>query len=194
MKKSKSATRTTLVVICFIVGAVAYYAYLMNRTRQLQAEAQPSLVEQVLARDLEMDYPSTPREVLKYYNEIIRCFYNEDCTEKEAEQLGDQAMRLYDLELVIANDREEYLSRLKTQIGEFASKDRRISSFSLSSSVDVSYYEKDGYSFARIRCGYNIVEGKESQPSNVVYLLRQDAEGHWKIFGWDLAKNLEGNK
>ena len=48
----------------------------------------------------------------------------------------------------------------------------------------------NGYSFARISCGYTVLQGKESDSSMQVYLLRKDENGHWKIYGWDLAENV----
>ena len=41
-------------------------------------------------KDLEKDYPPTPREVIKYYNEILDCFYNEEATKEEIEDLGNK--------------------------------------------------------------------------------------------------------
>ena len=61
----------------------------------------------------------------------------------------------------------------------------------LLSSTDVDFYEVDGFSFARIRCGYTFMEGKTSYPTAYVYLLRRDDEKHWKIYGWKDKAALE---
>lgn len=55
-------------------------------------------------------------------------------------------------------------------------------------------FTQDGFRFAKIRCGYNILQGRESSSTVQVYLLRRDGDGHWKIYGWDLAENLDGSK
>ena len=47
---------------------------------------------------------------------------------------------------------------------------------------------------SKIRCGYNILQGRKSSSTVQVYLLRRDGDGHWKIYGWDLAENLDGGK
>lgn len=190
----KSTTRTTLVFVFLILLVVGYFAYLSNRSRNQNNEARLTAVEKVLVRDLSLGYPPTPKEVMKYYNEIIRCLYNDDCTEEQIEQLGAKAWELYDAELLANNDWDTYLITLKAEIKDFKDKKRKITSMSLSASTDVKEYTVDNYLFARIYCGYNVLEGSKSIPVNEAYLLRRDEEKHWKIYGWDLAQNLKDNQ
>lgn len=192
--KKKSA-RVAIVVVCLVIAVVAYYCYLVNRDRSTEdAESSMTVTQQVLSRSMEMDYPPSPKEVMKYYHEIMKCFYNEECSDEEIEQLAQRARELYDEDLLAVNDWENYLLTLKSEIADYKENKRRISSFSVAASTDVDYEEIDGYSFARIRCAYNVLEGKSNTAVNEVYLLRQDAKGHWKIYGWDLASNLENNQ
>ena len=76
-------------------------------------------------------------------------------------------------------------------MNNFRNLGRRISHVSLSASTDVEFFEDDGFSFARLRCGYTVLEKKQSYSTVEVYLLRKDADGHWKIYGWDLAENVQ---
>lgn len=178
-------TRITLIVIIVIVGVVAYYSYLSNRSREQRKEAEPSAVESVLSRSMEYDYPPTPKEVMKYYNELMQCFYNEDCTDEEIEALGNRARELYDEELLANNDQEVYLMNLKADIEDYKENKRRISGTSVASSANVEYFSQDGYEFARIMCGYTVLEGKNSTSVKQVYLLREDEDNRWKIYGWE---------
>jgi len=50
-------------------------------------------VQKVLSRDMQNDYPSTVKEVAKYYTEIQRCLYNEEYTEEELAQLRESLNR-----------------------------------------------------------------------------------------------------
>ena len=127
---------------------------------------------------------------MKYYLEITKCMYNEDCTEQELEDLALKARELYDAELLEHNELGTYLINLNAEVASFKNLGRRISSTSVSASTDVDYFEDDGFSFARLRCGYTILEKKQSYSSIEVFLLREDEEGHWKIYGWDLAENV----
>lgn len=185
----KSTTRVTFAVTIMILLVLGYYAYLTNRSRTY-GNAEISYVENVLLKDLEHNYPPSPKEVMKYYHEIMKCFYNEECTDEEITELAEKARGLYDDDLVANNEWDSYLENLKSDILTFKSAKRRISSFSVAASTDVEYFTEDGFEFARIRCGYNLKENGVYMPTSQVYLLRKDKDNHWKIYGWDLAQNV----
>lgn len=192
-EKGKRTTQVTIVVMILILIVVGYYCYLVNRTRRADAEKALTAVENVLLRDLEHNYPPTPKEVIRYYNDILKCFYNEQCSQEEIEALARKVRGLYDQELLDNNEWSTYIFNLEAEIQNFQNLKRRISNISLASSMDVDEFTQDGYKFAKIRCGYNILQGKESSSSIHVYLLRKDEDGHWKIYGWELAENLHEN-
>lgn len=186
----KSTTRATVIFICMIVGVVAFYAYLSGRSKEIREGTALSAAELALSRDLKNDYPPTPKEVIKYYNEILKCLYNEECTEEEIEKLGNKARELYDEELLENNEPLEYQVRLQEDVKAYREKKRQITSASVAASTSVLRFEQDGYSFARIGCGYTVMENGKSIPVSQVYLLRKDGEKRWKIYGWDLAENV----
>lgn len=188
---NKGATRTTIIISLLIVALVGYYAYLSNKDRVRREESAMTAVEAALSRDLNKDYPPTPKEVIKYYNELLRCLYNEESSQEEVEALGLKARELYDEELLEANELGGYLIRLQSDVNDYRNNNRRITNFSVASSNNVEMFEQDGYSFAKIMCGYNIMQGGQSHPSDQVYLLRKDADRRWKIYGWEAAENLE---
>lgn len=188
---NKGTTRTTIIISLLIVALVGYYAYLSNKDKVRREEAAVTAVEAALSRDLNKDYPPTPKEVIKYYNELLRCLYNEESSQEEVEALGLKARELYDEELLEANELGGYLIRLQSDVNDYRNNNRRISNFSVASSNNVEMFEQDGYSFAKIMCGYNIMQGGQSHPSDQVYLLRKDADRRWKIYGWEAAENLE---
>lgn len=187
----KSTMRVTVILIVVIAGLVGLYAILMNRARTEAAQAAMTPVQSVLNKDLEKNYPATVKEVIKYYAEIEKCFYNEDCTDSEIEALGVQARKLYDSELLANNEMAGYMTKLKEDIKDFKAAKRRLISVSVAASTNVDYFSDDGYDFARIYCGYTV---KESDGRTVsegrVYLLRRDEDRHWKIYGWDAADNV----
>lgn len=190
-KNGKRTTQVTIVVMILILIVVGYYCYLVNRTRRADAEKALTVVENVLLRDLEHNYPPTPKEVIRYYNDILKCFYNEECSQEEIEALARKVRGLYDQELLDHNEWGTYIFNLEAEIQDFQNQKRKISNISLASSTDVDEFTQDGYKFAKIRCGYNILQGRDSSSSMHVYLLRKDKDGHWKIYGWELAENLE---
>lgn len=174
------------------MGCVLLAYYLINlRIEKSKPEdyVQLTAVQEVLSRNLTTNYPQTPKEVIKYYSEITKCFYNEECTEEELYALAMKAQELYDHDLVANKTEEQYLYDLKSEIQAFKEKDYYISSYGTSSSTDVYDFTEDGYEFARLYCTYNIRVGTVIQPIEEVFLLRMDLEGHWKIYGWDLVEN-----
>ncbi|MCM1044879.1 MAG: hypothetical protein NC417_05170 [Candidatus Gastranaerophilales bacterium] len=183
----KTTMRVTMVVIVLVAAVVAYYAYLSNQTKESRRDATLTAVQSVLSRNLENDYPKTVKEVIKYYNEIMKCYYNEECTEAEIEDLGIQARGLYDAELLEENEVTVYMQRLYDEITDFKDHKRKITSISLAGSTSVDYFEQDGYSFARIQCIYNVSEDGVTTGSIERYLLRQDENRRWKIYGWELV-------
>ena len=187
----KTATRTTIIIVCLVAGLVGYYTYLSNRSKEMQDEATMTLVQSTLSRNLSIDYPATPKELMKYYHDIMKCFYDEETTEKDIEDLALKARELYDRELLEENPEEAYLSNLKSEIAEFRNKKRTISSFSVPNSTSVVTDTIDGYSFARIVCSFSVTEGGMTQRIRTAYLLRRDGNKRWKIYGWLPADELE---
>lgn len=187
----KVTTRTSIIVILLVVAVVGYYTYLSNKDKESRADASMTVVQATLSRDLERDYPPTPKEVIKYYNEILRCLYNEESTEEEIEALGMKARELYDEDLLEINELGSYLVRLRAEVKNYRDNERRITSFNPASANNVEFFEQDGYSFARMMCGYTILQAGQSYTSNQMYLLRKDADKQWKIYGWEDVEELE---
>ena len=192
MKKSHNIKGIILAAVMLLLS-VGYYYYLSNRNVSQAEDADRELqtltaTQEVLTRDLETNYPPTPREVVKYFSQITQCFYNEDNTEEEVEQLGHKIMELYDEALIANQDEERYLSALKKDIEEFKEKKRTIVSYVPSSSVDVETFTKDGYDWARLYCIYGIKQDGLLYNSNIVFILKKDENSHYKIYGWKLVQ------
>ena len=192
MKKntSKNTTKVAIIFLVLIVAVVAYFAYLSNKSREVEDEAAMTAVKLVLSRDLENNYPPTVKEVMKYYTDIQKCLYSQECLDEEAEQLGMKARALFDDELLAANDVTNHLLALKSEITSFQEDSRQITAASVASSANVDTFTEDGYEFARIHCIYTVLDGGQSNLVDMVYLLRRDGNRRWKIYGWDLAQNV----
>ena len=193
MKKKVSGKKGVILFFVLLLLVVGYFYYLSNRPVSQPEEAVPEIevmtpAQQVLARDLEINYPPTPREVVKYYSEITQCFYNEELTEDEIYALGMKARELYDDELVANQTEADYIDSLKYDIADFKSKYRTIANYEPSSSLDVETFSEDGYEWARLYCNYGVKQGEILYNSNMVFILRKDENEHYKIYGWKLAK------
>ena len=186
MKKNRKTARTGLVLLIMVLTVLALYYHMVNRVRENVDVDTTTRIQNVLLNNLETNYPATPREVMKYYNEIMQCYYNENHTEEELEKLGRHAMQLYDDELLANQTESQYLEKLKEEVQQYQESDAVISSAALASSTDVEYYTYEQREYAKIRCVYSIREKTSMKTVKELYLLRQDEEKHWKILGWEI--------
>lgn len=174
-----------LIMAALILG---YYLYISNRNKPFQeTEPAATAVQEVLLRNLENNYPPSPKEVLKYYCEITQCFYNETYTDEELHRLASKIRELLDAELVANQTDEDYYASLQFDINDFKDKEYIISSFATSASTDVDYYSKNEFEYAKMNCTFTIRQKTAMKPIIEKFVFRKDEDGHWKILGWDLA-------
>ena len=190
-ESDKRTTKVAIIVAILIIGVVGYYCYLVNRPKESTEETVLTVADEVLLRNLSRDYPPTVKEVIKYHNDITKCLYNEECKEEEFLELLKRDRELYDNDLLQNNDLDTQYINLVAEVKAFKESGRKLSGAKVAASVDVEYFEKDGHSFARIPCNYTVLEKSDSTTTMHIFMLRKDATGHWRIYGWDLADNVE---
>lgn len=190
--KNFKGTKGVIILVILVVLVITYYHYLSNRQQPDSVQegelAVMTPVQEVLTRNLETNYPATPREVVRYFSEITQCFYNEEYTEEELHDLALKIREIYDDELVANQTEADYLQSLNDDIAEFKAANRTIANFTLSSTIDVETYQSDGYEWAKLYCIYSVKE-QILVNSNIQFLLRKDENGHYKIYGWQMVKN-----
>lgn len=188
MKRFKGTKGTILLIIlaCLVVG---YYFYLSNNSGKRETEPVDvevmTMTQKALSRNLESNYPPSPREVVKYFSEITQCFYNEGHTDEELKDLALKMREIYDDELVANQTEEEYLDLLKRDIDEYRSNGRSISGYSPSSSMDVDFFTENGYDCARLYCIYDVQQNSLIYKTTLCFILRKDENAHYKIYGWE---------
>lgn len=191
MKNSKVA-KTIIIVAALAAIILVYYYSLSHRAKRQEVEETiaATVVQSILMRDLEHNYPPTPKEVVKYYAEITECFYNETYSDEELVQLAGKIQMLYDAELVANKTQEQYMQDLRDDIAEMKGEQLTVASYEVSSSTDVEYFEQGEYSCARLYCTFYLKkQGGSRVPSQERFVLRQDGDGHWKILGWELVED-----
>lgn len=164
--------------IALIVGG---YVFWMKQNEKPSEDVELTAVQKMITKDLEKSYPATPREVVKIYNEIISCFYNEEYTEAELEALGDQARLLMDEELLGNNPRDEYFKKLKAEIADYKRDERIIISYNLCSSNEVQFVTVDERECAYVKTSYFIKDNTGHSRTYQMYVVRKDDDGNWKI-------------
>lgn len=178
MKRNVIGIGAVIVIVGLLVGGF----YFFSRGRSDTSEkVELTKVQQLTTKNLDTNYPATPREVVKLYNRIITCFYAEEYTEEELYALGDQARKLFDEELLENNPRDAYFTALKADIEDYHSRKRVISNSTVCDSNDVQFHTVDGAECAYVTASYFISEDKNYNRTNQMYVLRKDGDGNWKI-------------
>lgn len=188
MKKFKMSTSIIIIVVSVALIVGLYYVIANYLAKDDEpTDVQITAVQSVLLRNMDNNYPPTPKEVLKYYSDITQCFYAGGYTDEELIQLANRALELYDEELRANQDYDMYIDDLKAEIASFKKKDWSISSYSTSSSMDVLEFEKDGYEWAQLYAFYNVRQSTQIVKVTEIFLMRKDEDGRWKIYGWQQA-------
>lgn len=185
--KRQNPIKTMVMVVIMALLVLAYF-YVINNRMQPREEKNTTIspVKELLVMDLSTNYPATPKEVVKLYLEISRCFYSEEYTDEELVELARMSRTLFDQELVDNQSEDNYLRALRGEIATFKQSNRAISSYSTSAAADVEYYDFAEYKWAQLVAMLSIRTGTSIEPSKERFLLRKDDTGHWKIYGWVL--------
>ncbi len=182
-----------LLIILLVIGLVVWFttkAFQKEEKTDTDVTSENSnvnMLSELLAQDIMDDYPPTPKEVVKHYAQMTQVLYSEECTEGEIDLLAHNMLLLCDAQFANNQDIEEYIAKLKAEISVYKENDWSISSYALSNSEDVVYYENEEEEYAQLFCSLSIQKGEESASVNQSYILRKDEEGRYKILGWETA-------
>ena len=144
-------------------------------------------VEKIIVRELDTNYPKTPREVVKFYNRIVSCYYGGEVSQEHLEKLVDQMLCLLDEDLLIVNPRDEYLDSVVDDIRLYKQANKTVVSTNVCDSNEVKYVDdiKDGASevdkLAYVDASYFVNTDGEFSYTYQQFVLRQDDNGRWKI-------------
>lgn len=190
--------KVTILMVIMVALIIGYYFYLQNKGKNANSDAameenvtqEMTISQELIARAPYREYPATPVQVVKYYNEIQACFYNEPISNVELEGLAMLAQNLYDDELVANQTYEEYISGLKNDIKTFKDGNITIYQADVTPATDVEFFTHNGDECAKLYCVYTLKSGAYYQTSREVFILRKDSVGHWKIMGFKLVEQI----
>ena len=144
-------------------------------------------IEKVIVKDLKNNYPKTPREVVKFYNRIVKCYYGDKPTEQQLNDLVDQMLLILDEDLLLVNPRDTYYKSVVQDIASYKAKKKQLVSTDVCDSNDVVYVtdDKEGTTekdkLAYVNASYFINSDGSFGYSYQQFVLRQDEDGRWKI-------------
>ena len=90
-----------IVFVVLVAAAVLIFAGVrIYQQKEAEEKGQSALpkteVGKLLAKDLELEYPGTPTEVVKLFWRLNKCMYNTNMKEKDRKALYEQQRTLYD--------------------------------------------------------------------------------------------------
>ncbi len=187
MKKTIATVGAILVLACAVV---ALYMYI-DRSAKEAEEPVNTVAEQVLSKNLETNYPPTPYSVAEFYCGIVECIYSADTTEEQLEALVKKELELFDEEFAAVNPYESLLAATKEELDTAKEKKLVFTGYILDKSSNVSKWKKDGREYASILFQLMSKSDEGSGGSYRNLILRRDAEGKYKILGWETAEAPE---
>ncbi len=192
----KKKLRFLITIALLLVLAVLLYYHFSNKSASNNNSGSDdtttvSEVNKILSKNLETNYPLTPREVVNLFTRIQKCYYNVDCSPDDLVALAFMATKLFDTELSESNPFDEYYSELKDDISDYKDKGQTISRVIVDKSGDVIYSTINEVKYASLNCIYYIKDNSTTQKTVETYVLRKDDEGNWKILGWKLYEESE---
>ena len=186
----KKAIRVAVVAVVCASLILGYYFYLSRKSSGASAEESTEITEYdlITTRDFSVNYPLTPREVVKWYNRIIKEYYDEEHTNAEIAALVQQQRMLLDDELLDYNPYDEFLESVKDDIADHEARDQKIVTAKVCSSNDVVYATVQGDECAYVTSYYFTREGNDYARIFQEYCLRKNDDGQWKILTFRLTE------
>ena len=176
--------KTRIVILAIVIVAAictAFYIVNNNSKKESAKEAELTEIQKITTRNMEKDYPATPREVIKFYNRIVKCYYGRQYSDDELEQLADQALSMFDDDLLKKNEKESYIESVKSDAAQYEEDNKSISQTDVCDSNDVKYMTDNGDDIAYVTASYFIKNGSSYTKTYQDYVLRKDGDGDWKI-------------
>lgn len=178
-----------IILSLLIAGAViyGYYRSENNKTITKEESEKDKEVSKKLNRNLDTNYPATPREVVDYYSSLLKYMYSRNSTTEMVEEAGKKCRQLFDEELLENNPEDEYFKNLESEIKQYKEEKKIISTYILEKNGDVEYKTFDSHYYSFVDCAYYVQGEKSTSRTLETYTLRKDDEGKWKILYWKLT-------
>ena len=184
--KMKKRIVTISVVLVLACAIVALYMYI-DRSGKQAKEPINTVAEQILAKNLETNYPPTPYSVAEFYCGIVECMYSEDTTDEQLEALVRKELELFDEEFAAINPYDSLLEATRAELETAREKKLVFTGYVLDKASNVSKWKNAGGEYASIMFQLMSKSETGSGGSYRNLIMRLDSEGRYKIVGWETA-------
>lgn len=183
----------TLGVVVFVVLGVFLALNLKEDDSIFFKKDKPNTEAQnILAKDIDRNYPATVREVVRLYSRISQCYHNQEISEEEFKALIEMQRKLFDVEFLDNNSLETFTNNLAAEIDAAKAKENRMAAYRVQKQSSVITWQDEENHFSSIIACYTMsAKGELPTRTYEEFLLREDEKGRWKIVGWRLTDPIE---
>ncbi len=191
----KNAKYVIIAIACICAICAGFFFFSQGNQ---EPEKDLTEIEKVIVKDLEKDYPKTPREVVKFYNRIAKCYYgSEQPTEKQLNDLVDQMLCILDDDLLLRNPRDSYYSSVVQDISQYKREKKQLVSTDVCDTNEVKYItdDKGGKKdkLAYVDASYFLNTDGKFAYTYQQFVLREDEDGNWKIIAFYQIKGEQSD-
>lgn len=190
--KAKKRIGTISVVLVLACAIVALYLYI-DRSGKKAKEPVNTAAEQMLSKNLETNYPPTPYALTEFYCGIVECIYSEETTEQQLEDLVKLELALFDEEFAALNPYESLLATTKAELETAEEKGLVFTGYVIDKASNVTKWKKDGRECASLLFQLMSRSDNGSGGSYRNLIMRKDADGRYKILGWETVEEERAN-
>lgn len=183
-----SRTRIIGIFITVAIAILGVFVFLTFRpVGDALSTTEITEIEKLMVKNIEVDYPATPREVVKLYNRYLLAIYSADTTDDQIKGLLEKQRLMYDEELLEINPFETNYAGVITETSDYKNAGRVIVNTTVDTSDQVIYKQLEGRSYALIDASYFMRTNGNFSKTYETYMLRKDVEGKWRILGFAKA-------
>lgn len=183
-KDKKNKIKNIIVAVLLIALVVFYFNHISNKTStNRRNSSEKAELQNLLEYNMALDYPNTPRDVVKLHNRYFKLLYGMKLTDEEIEGLNSKLREIYCDELLSVNSEAVMLQELKDNIKTMRDEGYEYKSYSLPEASQVQKFTKDGKEMAWMDVTVTIETNDEIAYRYVRYILINE-NNKWKIYGW----------
>ena len=182
--------------LCLVVAVVLGIFLALNLNEDdgiFSKEEKPNTEAQnILAKEIDRNYPATVREVVRLYARISKCYHNETVSEEEFKGLVDVQRKLFDEEFLANNPLDVFTNNLAAEIETSKARKYQMVTYRVQKESSVVTWQDGDNKFASIIACFTMNDKEIGYTRTFEeFLLREDEAGRWKIVGWRLTDPIE---
>lgn len=182
----ENSTKSAIIksVVLVILGAIfilgIYFVLTRNKRGDNSENYQLTVIDEITTTNLDKNYPADPRMVVELYCKIMQTMYKESYSDDQADKMLAVLAGIMDDELL--ENQMNFNKSIKDEVSNRKENDYSISVYQVQR-IDMEG-KIDGRNACTVDCYIYLRQGTAGIPAIYQYLLRQDADGRWKILGW----------